>query len=195
MLSSSSNINLYKSRYEVLYNDVIIKQISSDLGINNVMEVPKISKIVLNSSYGPAVTDSKKLNKIKEEMALISGQRPIYTKAKRSLAGFHLREGMNLGVKVTLRKNNMYDFLDKLITIAMPRIKDFSSYDDIKHFDAFANFNFGLTDQTIFPEIDYDTIEFLWGMNVTIVTTTTDKLRAKYLLEKFNFPFKKDNRN
>jgi large subunit ribosomal protein L5 len=155
------------------------------------MEVPYIEKIVLNSCYSPAVTDSKKLKKLKQEMSLIAGQASIITKAKRSLAGFNLREGMPLGVKVTLRKDNMYDFLDKLINIAMPRIKDFNSYDCSKYFDHHANFNFGLTDQTIFPEIDYDNIEFLWGMNVTIVTSTINKNASKCLLEQFNFPFKK----
>ena len=124
-------------------------------------------------------------------MALIAGQAPVFTKARRSLAGFHLREGMPLGVKVTLRKDNMYDFLDKLINIAMPRIKDFNAYDSKKYFDHHANLNFGLVDQTIFPEIDYDSIEFLWGMNVTIVTNTCNIKHSKALLEQFNFPFKK----
>lgn len=182
----------YTSRYRKLYSSKIINELRNTLSLDNVMEVPRIEKIVLNSCYAPAVTDSKKLNKIKEEMSLIAGQMPVFTKARRSLAGFHLREGMPLGVKVTLRKDNMFDFLDKLINIAMPRIKDFNPYSVDNYFDHHANLNFGLTDQTIFPEIDYDIIEFLWGMNVTIVFNTYDKNKAKLLLEKFNFPFKKE---
>jgi large subunit ribosomal protein L5 len=181
----------YKSRYRNLYNNKIISELQQTLSLKNIMEVPSIQKIVLNSCYAPAVTDSKKLNKVKDEMALIAGQAPVLTKARRSLAGFHLREGMPLGVKVTLRKDNMYDFLDKLINIAMPRIKDFNAYDSKKYFDHHANLNFGLIDQTIFPEIDYDSIEFLWGMNVTVVTNTQNRAASKALLEQFNFPFKK----
>ncbi len=181
----------YISRYRKLYNSKIISELRQSLSLKNIMQVPSIQKIVLNSSYAPAVTDSKKLNKVRDEMSLIAGQAPIFTKARRSLAGFHLREGMPLGVKVTLRKDNMYDFLDKLINIAMPRIKDFNAYDSSKYFDHHANLNFGLVDQTIFPEIDYDSIEFLWGMNVTIVTNTQNKDYSKALLEQFNFPFKK----
>ena len=190
MLDQSTEVS-YVSRYRSLYSSVIISELQQSLSLKNVMEVPTIQKIVLNSCYAPAVTDSKKLNKIKNEMALIAGQAPVFTKARRSLAGFHLREGMPLGVKVTLRKDNMYDFLDKLINIAMPRIKDFNAYNSDNYFDHHANLNFGLTDQTIFPEIDYDSIEFLWGMNVTIVTNTHDKNCAKALLSQFNFPFKK----
>ena len=188
MLDKTEN---YKSRYRVLFNSEIVNKIYKEFDLKNQMQVPFIEKIVLNCSYAPAVTDSKKLNKIKQELALIAGQAPIVTKARRSLAGFHLREGMPLGLKVTLRKNNMYDFLDKLINIAMPRIKDFSPYSP-KNFDHHANFNFGLTDQTIFPEINYDTIEFLWGMNVTIVTSTQCKKQAKSILAHFNFPFIKE---
>lgn len=191
MSSSAQLSSNYVSRYRALYNDTIVTELSKDFNLSNLMQVPQIEKIVLNSCYAPAVTDSKKLNKIKSELALIAGQAPIFTKARRSLAGFHLREGMNLGVKVTLRKNNMYDFLDKLINIAMPRIKDFNAYDTKSHFDDFGNFNFGITDQTIFPEIDYDSIEFLWGMNITIVTNTMEKEKTQSILEKFNFPFKK----
>lgn len=182
----------YVSRYRNLYSSEIVLKLKDLLSLKNVMEVPSIEKIVLNSCYAPAVTDSKKLNKIKEEMSLIAGQMPVFTKARRSLAGFHLREGMPLGLKVTLRKDNMYDFLDKLINIAMPRIKDFNAYNSNNFFDHHANLNFGLTDQTIFPEIDYDNIEFLWGMNVTIVTNTRNKHYSKVLLEQFNFPFKKE---
>lgn len=185
------NVESYKSRYRVLYNTEISKKLAEVFSLENEMQIPRIEKIVLNCSYAPAVTDSKKLNKIKQELALIAGQAPVFTKARRSLAGFHLREGMPLGLKVTLRKNNMYDFLDKLINIAMPRIKDFSAY-TAKNFDHHANFNFGIIDQTIFPEINYDAIEFLWGMNITIVTSTECKKQAKALLQQFNFPFVKE---
>lgn len=188
MLDSSEK---YTSRYRSLYNNEIAGKLKELFSLENEMQVPVVQKIVLNCSYGPAVTDSKKLNKIRAQLALIAGQAPVTTKARRSLAGFHLREGMPLGLKVTLRKNNMYDFLDKLINIAMPRIKDFQPY-VTKNFDHHANFNFGITDQTIFPEIDYDAIEFLWGMNITIVTSTQDKVQAKALLEHFNFPFVKE---
>jgi len=175
----------YTSRYRELYNTQIISNLKKEFSLSNIMEVPSLEKIILNSCYSPAVTDSKKLKKLANELTLIAGQKVVTTKARRSLAGFHLREGMPLGVKVTLRKNNMYDFLDKLINIAMPRIKDFNAYDDSKFFDHHANFNFGLNDQTIFPEIDYDNIDFSWGMNVTIVTTSRDKTLSKALLKRF----------
>lgn len=191
MLDSTEN---YQSRYRVLYNTKIADLLAKEFSLENKMQVPTIEKITLNCSYAPAVTDSKKLNKIKQELALIAGQAPVFTKARRSLAGFHLREGMPLGLKVTLRKNNMYDFLDKLVNIAMPRIKDFQPYSD-KHFDHHANFNFGITDQTIFPEINYDAIDFTWGMNITIVTSSRCPKKAKSLLEHFNFPFIKEARN
>lgn len=181
----------YVSRYRKVYDTIFSTELLESLHLSSPMQVPKIVKIVLNSCYSPSKSDFKKLQKIQQEMSLISGQRAVFTKAKRSLAGFHLREGMNLGVKVTLRKDVMYDFLDKLINIAMPRIKDFHAYDCDKNFDDFANFNFGLTDQTIFPEIEYDLVDFLWGMNVTIVTSTNKKDQTILLLEKFNFPFKK----
>ncbi|MFT6083268.1 MAG: large subunit ribosomal protein L5 [Alphaproteobacteria bacterium] len=190
-MSSNTLSDKYTSRYREQYNSKIISLLKESLSLKNIMEVPHLEKIVLNSCYSPAVTDSKKLKKLSSELSLIAGQSTVMTKARRSLAGFHLREGMPLGVKVTLRKDNMYDFLDKLINIAMPRIKDFNAYDSNKHFDHHANFNFGLVDQTIFPEIDYDNIDFSWGMNVTIVTSTSNKEHSKALLEQFNFPFKK----
>lgn len=190
-MSENLSSNSYTSRYRELYSNKILPELKKTLELNNVMQVPSIKKIVLNSCYSPAVTDSKKLKKLSHEMSLIAGQQAVMTKARRSLAGFHLREGMPLGVKVTLRNNNMYDFLDKLINIAMPRIKDFSPYDSSNFFDHHANFNFGLNDQTIFPEIDYDNIDFTWGMNLTIVTSTPSVNEAVALLKQFNFPFKK----
>lgn len=187
MLDISEN---YISRYRSLYNNEVALRLKEEFSLENVMNIPRIEKISLNVCCSQAVTDSKKLNKIKNELSLIAGQLPVITKARCSVAGFHLREGMPIGAKVTLRKNNMYDFLDKLINIAMPRIKDFSVY-SMKNFDHNANFNFGLTDQTIFPEINYDAIEFIWGMNVTIVTSVDCKNKARRLLECFNFPFSK----
>jgi large subunit ribosomal protein L5 len=185
------NKEVYKSRYRVLYNEVVVQKLKDSLNLKNVMQVPVVQKIVINACFSQAITDSKKLNKIKDELALISGQAPVFTLARRSLASFHLREGMPIGVKVTLRKDNMYDFLDKLINIAMPRIKDFNAYKTDSNFDHHGNFNFGITDQTIFPEINYDSIDFLWGMNITIVTNSRVRNHVLTLLKEFNFPFLK----
>lgn len=182
---------VYISRFREQYSKEIVPAFKDDYNFKSVMQVPFIKKIVLNVSYGPAVTDKKKLQKIKDQLSLIAGQAPVLTKARKSLAGFHLREGMPIGLKVTLRKERMYDFFDKMINISMPRIKDFKPFTET-NFDHHGNFNFGINDQTIFPEISYDSVEFIWGMNITLVTSSNNIQHNKKLFSYFNFPFKKD---
>jgi large subunit ribosomal protein L5 len=157
-------------------------------GYKNLMEVPKIEKIVLNMGVGEATQDKKKVDKAAEEMALIAGQKPVVTKAKKSVATFKLREGMPIGCKVTLRRDRMYEFLDRLITVALPRVRDFRGLNP-KSFDGRGNYAMGLKEQIIFPEINYDKIDSVRGMDVIITTTAKTDAEARALLKAFGFPF------
>ena len=152
------------------------------------MRVPKLEKIVVNMGVGEAIADSKKLDSAVNELAAITGQKPLISKAKRSVANFKLREGMSIGCKVTLRRTRMYEFLDRLVTIAMPRVRDFRGLSD-RSFDGRGNYSLGLKEQIVFPEIDYDQIDQIRGMDVTVVTTANTDEEAKALLEGFDFPF------
>ncbi|HVE75268.1 MAG TPA: 50S ribosomal protein L5 [Actinomycetota bacterium] len=171
------------------YNDEVRAQLAEQLGLN-VMAVPTFEKIVLNMGAGDSVADSKLLDGAVEDLTVITGQKPVVTKARKSIAAFKLREGMSIGVKVTLRGDRMWEFLDRLITLAIPRIRDFRGLSP-KGFDGRGNYTFGVTDQTIFPEIDYDKIMKVRGMDITLVTTAkTDEL-GRALLDAFGFPFKR----
>lgn len=170
------------------YNDEIKPLLKEKFGYKNIMQVPKIEKISLNIGLGRAVADSKEINSAIEDMALISGQRPVVTRAKKSIAGFKLRAGMPIGVKVTLRGNQMYQFLERFINIALPRVRDFRGL-SAKAFDGNGNFAFGLKEQLIFPEIDYDKVDKVRGMDINIVTTAKNNEEAKELLKAFNMPF------
>ena len=172
-----------------LYNKKIKKELLKELDLKNVMEVPKIEKIVINMGLGEAVNDSKILKNAESEMALISGQKPILTRAKKSIATFKLRQGMPIGCKVTLRKAKMYEFLDRLVNIALPRVRDFRGVSP-KGFDGNGNYSFGLKEQTVFPEISYDKISGVMGMDITIVTSSNIDSRSKLLLSKLNIPFR-----
>ena len=152
------------------------------------MEIPKLNKVVINMGLGEAVKDSKKLDIALVELTAIAGQKPVVTKAKKANASFKLREGMSVGLKVTLRKQKMYEFLDRLVTIALPRVRDFRGVNP-KSFDGKGNYSLGLKEQYIFPEIEYDTVDTPRGMDVTIVTTAKTDEEAKELLKNFNFPF------
>jgi large subunit ribosomal protein L5 len=176
------------TRMQQLYVDKVRAQMVEQFGYKNLMEVPKIDKIVLNMGVGEATQDKKKVDKAAEEMALIAGQRPVVTKAKKSVATFKLREGMPIGCKVTLRREKMYEFLDRLITVALPRVRDFRGLNP-KSFDGRGNYAMGLKEQIIFPEINYDKIDQVRGMDVIITTTAKTDDEARALLAAFGFPF------
>ena len=179
---------MYTSRLKEHYNKQSVKQLQEEFSYANAMELPKIEKIVLNMGLKDAVNDSKMVDQAVSEMFAITGQKPVVTKAKKSIAGFKLREGVAIGCKVTLRNHMMYDFLDRLINIALPRVKDFRGVDDRK-FDRQGNFSFGIKEQIVFPEIEYDKIDKIRGFNIVIVTTAKNSKEAKSLLKTFNFPF------
>jgi large subunit ribosomal protein L5 len=168
--------------------DKVRAQMIEQFGYKNIMEVPRIEKIVLNMGVGEATQDKKKVDKAAEEMALIAGQKPVITKAKKSVATFKLREGMPIGCKVTLRRERMYEFLDRLITVALPRVRDFRGLNP-KSFDGRGNYAMGLKEQIIFPEINYDKIDSVRGMDVIVTTTAKTDDEARALLKAFGFPF------
>jgi large subunit ribosomal protein L5 len=178
----------YTPRMKARYDAEIIKAMTEKFGYKNAMEVPKIDKITLNMGVGDAVQDKKKVETAAAEMELIAGQKPVITKAKKSIASFKLREGMPIGCKVTLRRERMYEFLDRLITIAMPRIRDFRGV-SAKSFDGRGNYAMGLKEQIIFPEINYDRIDQVRGMDVIVTTTARTDDEARELLRLFGFPF------
>ena len=178
------------ARLKELYNKELKKKLSEKLSYKNEFQIPKITKVVLNIGVGENALDSKKINSAVEDLTMISGQKATITKAKKSIAGFKLRKGMNIGCKVTLRKNRMYEFIDRFITVALPRVRDFKGLSK-KGFDGNGNFSVGIKEQIIFPEIDYDKIDKVRGMDVSIVTSTNDKNHALELLKGFNLPFRK----
>ncbi len=178
------------ANFAKLYNDVIKKSLVEKFGYKNPHEIPKLTKIVLNIGCGEAVTDKKKLNNAMEELALIAGQKPVMTVARKSIATFKVREGMPIGCKVTLRSERMYEFLERLINMALPRIRDFHGISG-KHFDGKGNFAFGIKEQVIFPEINYEKVEDIHGMDIVICTTAKTDEEAQFLLTSFNLPYKK----
>ena len=178
----------YTPRLRTLYDEQIAKAMTEKFGYANVMQVPKIEKITLNMGVGEATQDKKKVTSAAEEMELIAGQKPVITKARKSIAQFKLREGMPIGAKVTLRRERMYEFLDRLITIAMPRIRDFRGLNP-KSFDGRGNYAFGIKEQIIFPEINYDRIDKVRGMDIIVTTTAKTDEEARELLRLFGFPF------
>ncbi|PTQ08177.1 50S ribosomal protein L5 [Sphingomonas oleivorans] len=178
----------YKPRLKQQYEDRIVKAMTERFGYKNVMEVPKLSKIVLNMGVGEATQDKKKVEQAAAEMTAIAGQKAVITKAKKSIAQFKLREGMPIGAKVTLRRERMYEFLDRFVTIALPRVRDFRGLSD-KSFDGRGNYATGLKEQLIFPEISYDKVDKIRGMDVIIATTAKTDEEARELLRLFGFPF------
>ena len=178
----------YTPRMRKLYDETIAKAMTEKFGYKNVMEVPKITKITLNMGVGEATQDKKKVEQAAQEMELIAGQKPVITKAKKSIAQFKLREGMPIGCKVTLRRERMFEFLDRLVTIALPRVRDFRGLNP-KSFDGRGNYAMGLKEQIVFPEINYDQIEKVRGMDIIITTTAKTDEEARELLRLFNFPF------
>ncbi len=178
-------------RFKELYNSEIRTQLKETLELPNIMQVPTIEKIVINMGVGDALQQSKLIDSASADLALIAGQKPIVTRAKKSVASFKLREGNPIGVKVTLRGDKMWEFFDRLVTLAIPRIRDFRGLNP-RSFDGRGNYTFGLTEQLMFPEIDYDTVDVQRGMDITIVTTATNNTEGKALLEAFSFPFRRE---
>ena len=177
------------SSLKEIYSSEIAPKLMKELNLTNVMQVPRLTKITLNMGVGEAIGDKKTLESAVSDMTLISGQKPVITKARKSIAGFKVREGWPIGVKVTLRASRMYDFLERLIGIAIPRIRDFRGI-SAKQFDGRGNFSMGVSEQIIFPEIDYDKIDKLRGLDIAITTTATNDDEGRALLKAFNFPLK-----
>jgi large subunit ribosomal protein L5 len=177
------------SRLQAHYHGQVVKQLVAQFGYKSVMQVPRINKITLNMGVGEAVNDKKIMDNAVADMARISGQKPLVTKSKKSIATFKIRDNYPIGCKVTLRGTRMYEFLDRLVTVAIPRIRDFRGIPG-KSFDGRGNFNFGIKEQIIFPEIEYDKIDALRGMNITITTTAKTDAEGRALLAAFKFPFR-----
>ena len=177
------------ARLKEFYKDTVVKQMVDQFGYKSVMEVPRIEKITLNMGVGEAVADKKIMENAVGDMEKIAGQKAVVTLSKKSIAGFKIRDGYPVGCKVTLRKERMYEFLDRLISVAIPRIRDFRGISG-KSFDGRGNYNMGVKEQIIFPEIDYDKIDALRGMNITITTTAKTDEEARALLAAFSFPFR-----
>lgn len=182
--------NAKTPRLQLVYDREIVPALKEKYGYKNAMEVPRLTKIVINMGVGEAVADQKQIQSAVEEMTLISGQKPVITKAKKAEASFKLRAGLQIGCRVTLRKQRMYEFLDRFVTIAMPRIRDFRGVNP-KSFDGRGNYNMGLKEQLVFPEINYDRVSNVRGMDITIVTTAKNDDEARALLEGFSVPFRK----
>src|ERR1700749_4356284 len=178
----------YEPRLKTEYKQRIRKAMRERFGYTNEMQIPKIEKIVINMGIGEAVADSKKVQSAMTDLAKIAGQKPLATKARNSIAAFKLREGMTVGAKVTLRKDRMYEFLDRLITIALPRVKDFRGLKPTS-FDGRGNYAMGLREHIVFPEINYDEIDQMWGMDIIVCTTARSDDEARALLKEFQFPF------
>ena len=182
----------YIPRLKTHYDDSIRAQLTEQFSYANPMQVPKLDKVVLNMGIGEATTDTKKVKAAYADMELIAGQKPVVTRARNSIATFKVREDMPLGVKVTLRKANMYEFIDRLVTIALPRVRDFRGLNP-KSFDGNGNYALGLKEHIVFPEIDYDKVDTIWGMDIIVCTTATSDDEARELLRAFNFPFSDKN--
>ncbi len=178
-------------RFKARYNDEIRSRLKDELGLDNVMQVPRFEKVVVNMGVGDAVAQAKLLDGAVEDLGIITGQKAVVTRAKKSIAGFKLREGNAIGAKVTLRGDRMWEFLDRLISLSIPRIRDFRGLNP-NSFDGRGNYTFGVTEQLIFPEIDYDKVEVTRGMDITIVTTAQTDAEGRALLAAFGFPFRRE---
>ena len=178
----------YEPRLKTHYRETVRAALKEEFGYKNDMQIPRLEKIVLNMGVGEAVSDSKKIKSAHDDLMAIAGQKPVITKAKKSIAGFKVREGMPLGVKVTLRGDRMFEFLDRLITVALPRVRDFRGVKPTA-FDGRGNYAMGLREHIVFPEIEYDKIDQIWGMDIVIGTTAPTDAEARALLKQFNMPF------
>ncbi len=185
----AENIAAASPRLKQVYTDVVVAKLMEEFGYKNVMEVPVIEKIVINMGVGEATSDTKKVQVAAGDLALIAGQKPVITKARKAIAQFKVRENMPIGAKVTLRKVRMYEFLDRLVTIALPRVRDFRGLNP-KSFDGRGNYAMGIKEHLVFPEINYDKAEAVWGMDIVICTSAKTDDEARALLRAFNFPFR-----
>lgn len=179
----------YEPRLKTEYNERIRSAMQEKFSYTNVMEIPRIEKIVLNMGVGESTADSKKPAVAAEDLAAIAGQRPVITRARKSIAGFKVREDMPIGAKVTLRKKRMYEFIDRLVNIALPRVRDFRGLNP-KSFDGHGNFAMGIKEHIVFPEVNYDKVDQMWGMDIIVCTTAKSDDEARALLTEFNFPFR-----
>jgi len=179
----------YSPRMKSMYFQTVRAALKEEFGYSNDMQIPRVEKIVINMGIGEAVADRKKVENAANDLGLIAGQKPITTRARKSIASFKVREGMTLGAKVTLRGDRMYEFVDRLVTIALPRVKDFRGLNP-KSFDGRGNFAMGLKEHIVFPEIEYDKVDEIWGMDIIVVTTANTDDEARELLRGFNFPFR-----
>jgi large subunit ribosomal protein L5 len=184
-----SEAKKYTPRLKSLYDEAIRKKLTEQFSYGNGMQVPALDKVVVNMGVGEAVADSKKIRSALADLAAITGQKPLETKSRKSIASFKLRDGMTIGAKVTLRRERMYEFVDRLTTIALPRVKDFRGL-NAKSFDGRGNFAMGIKEHIVFPEINYDNIETVWGMDIIVCTTARTNEEAKALLTEFGFPFR-----
>ena len=178
----------YTPRMKSMYFQTVRAALKEEFGYSNDMQIPRVEKIVINMGIGEAVADRKKVENAANDLGLIAGQKPITTRARKSIASFKVREGMTLGAKVTLRGDRMYEFVDRLVTIALPRVKDFRGLNP-KSFDGRGNFAMGLKEHIVFPEIEYDKVDEIWGMDIIVVTTANNDDEARALLKGLNFPF------
>ena len=179
----------YEPRLKKVYNETIRKALVEQFKYDNEMQVPRLDKIVINMGVGESTADSKKPSVAAADLAMIAGQKPVVTHARNSIAGFKVREGMPIGAKVTLRKDRMYEFMDRLVTIALPRVRDFRGLNP-KSFDGRGNFAMGIKEHIVFPEINYDKVDQMWGMDIIVCTTAATDDEARALLKAFNFPFR-----
>ena len=179
----------YEPRLKAYYRDVIIPEMTKQFGYKNVMEVPRLDKVVLNMGVGESTADSKKATVAAADLALIAGQKPVVTRARKAIATFKVRENMPLGAKVTLRRDRMLEFVDRLVNIALPRVRDFRGL-NAKSFDGRGNYAMGIKEHIVFPEIAYDKVDQIWGMDVIVCTTAKTDDEARALLKLFNFPFR-----
>ena len=179
----------YTPRLKTIFKDVIAPAMREEFGYKNAMQIPRLDKIVINMGVGEATADSKKPAIAAEDLAAIAGQKPVITRARNSIAGFKLREQMPIGAKVTLRGNRMFEFMDRLITIALPRVRDFRGLNP-KSFDGRGNFAMGIKEHIVFPEVNYDKVDQIWGMDIIVCTTAKTDDEARALLKAFNFPFR-----
>ena len=184
-----SDVATYEPRLKALYRDEIREKLKTEFNYTNELQVPQLEKVVINMGIGEAVADSKKVKSAVAALEAIAGQKPVETKARKSIAGFKLREGMTVGCKVTLRRERMYEFIDRLTTIALPRVKDFRGLNG-KSFDGRGNYAMGMKEHIVFPEINYDQVDQIWGMDVIVCTSAHTDDEARELLRAFNFPFR-----
>ncbi len=186
---TAANGSTYEPRLQQYYREVVVPKLNEEFGYSNLLSVPRLDKIVLNMGVGESTADSKKVQSAADDLALIAGQKPVITRARKSISTFKLREGMPIGAKVTLRKKRMYEFLDRLVTVALPRVRDFRGL-SMKSFDGRGNFALGIKEHIIFPEINYDKVDQIWGMDVVVCTTAKTDQEAGALLRALNFPFR-----